>query len=78
MRALFDPCDRWNYHQSGVTYKNCGTEAREFFFLQEEEGLRSAAEDGGLIEVRVFRARGRQRKLAQPVPFTPQDVYGIL
>jgi hypothetical protein len=78
MRALFDPCDRWNYQQDGVIYKNCGTESREFYFLRENQESRSAAEDGGLIEVRVFRAKGRQRKLAQPVPFKPQDVYGIL
>lgn len=78
MRALFDPSDRWNYKQDGVVYKNNGTEARPFFFAHEVEGSQSAADDGGLIEVCVFRARGRQRKLAQPLEFKPQDQYGIV
>jgi hypothetical protein len=77
MRALFDPSERWNYKQDGVVYKNNGTESRSFFFAAEEEGARSAADDGGFIEVHAFRAKGRQRKLPQPVEFKPQEQYGI-
>lgn len=78
MRALFDPSDRWNYKQDGVIFKNNGTESRPFFFRNETNGGLSAAEDGGLIEVHVFRAKGRQRKLADPGEFKAQDQYGIV
>lgn len=75
MRALFDPSERWNYKQDGYLYKNNGTEARPFFF--SNDGELSAAEDGGLLEVRVFRARGRQRKLPRPEEWRSQEQYGI-
>jgi len=77
MKALFDPSERWNYQNESVIYKNNGTEARNFFFNHEPANI-SAAIDGGLIEVRVFRAFGRSRRLAAPVEYKPQDGYGIV
>jgi hypothetical protein len=77
MRALFDPSERWNYKDNGTVYKNNGTEARPFFFNREVDGC-SAASDGGLIEVLVFRATGRRRRLASLEEFKNQEQYGIL
>jgi len=77
MKALFDPSERWNYQHAGIVYKNNGTEMRSFFFNNKEEAL-SAANDGGLIEVLIYRAFGRQRKLPEPVNYRPQDEYGIV
>jgi hypothetical protein len=76
MQALYDPTPRWNYKHDETVYKNCGTEIRPFYFSNVKG--RSAADDGGLIEVRVFRARGRTRKLAKPAEFKPQDQYGLV
>jgi hypothetical protein len=77
MRALFEPSERWNYKDNGIVYKNNGTEVRPFFFGTEEEGC-SAANDGGLIKVLVFRARGRKRRFAVPEEFRNQEQYGIV
>ena len=77
MKALFDPSDRWNYQHEGVIYKNNGTEARSFFFNNNVDPI-SAAGDGGLIEVRVYRAFGRRRKLPEPAEYKLQDEYGIV
>jgi len=77
IKALFDPSERWNYQHAGIVYKNNGTEMRSFFFNNKEEAL-SAANDGGLIEVLIYRAFGRQRKLPEPVNYRPQDEYGIV
>lgn len=77
MRGLFDPSERWNYKDYGTVYKNNGTEARPFFFAKEDTE-RSAAEDGGLIEVLVYRARGRRRRMPNPEEFKSQDRWGIV
>jgi hypothetical protein len=77
MHGLFDPSERWNYKYEGTVYKNNGTEMRPFYF-SNQVAERSAADDGGLIEVRVFRARRRQRKSPSPDEFRPQDQYGIV
>lgn len=77
MRGLFEPSDRWNYKHEGTVFKNMGTEARPFIFGREETEC-SAANDGGLIEVMVFRARGRKRRLPKPTDFKNQEGYGIV
>ena len=77
MKAIFEPGDRWVIKKDNIVYKREGMEERPFFFNVEAEGA-SLAEDGGLIEVRVFRARGRQRRLAYSEAFKPQDQYGIV
>jgi len=76
MRALFVPSDTWDYKDTGVVYKNNGTEARPFYFSQELRE-RSAAIDGGLIEVQVFRARGRKRRIPKIEEYRGQEQYGI-
>ncbi|KAK2629089.1 hypothetical protein QTJ16_002192 [Diplocarpon rosae] len=77
MRGLFEPSDRWNYKHDGIIFKNMGTEARLFMFGHEDEE-RSAASDGGLIEIMVFRARGRKRRLPKPTDFKNQEDYGLV
>jgi len=80
MRGLFDPSEIWNYEDNGIVFKNNGTESRPFFFTNEDDNrsIRSAAEDGGLIEVHVFRARGRRRRIPRPDEFRSQDKWGIV
>ncbi|EKD21068.1 uncharacterized protein L3040_000894 [Drepanopeziza brunnea f. sp. 'multigermtubi'] len=78
MRGLFEPSDRWNYKHEGTVFRNMGTEARPFMFAFEDDEERSAANDGGLIEVMVFRARGRKRRLPKPTDFKDQEGYGIV
>ncbi|KAK5662951.1 hypothetical protein OQA88_6363 [Cercophora sp. LCS_1] len=53
-----------------------GLEARNFVFLpgQDKKGI---ADDGGLIEVQVFRARDRQSLAPKLEDFRFQDNYGI-
>lgn len=77
MRGLFDPSERWNYKDNGTVFKNNGTEVRPFFFTKEDANT-TAAEDGGLIEILVFRARGRRRRVPKPEEFRAQDKWGIL
>ncbi|TAQ85418.1 hypothetical protein B7494_g6270 [Chlorociboria aeruginascens] len=77
MHALFEPSHRWNFKDDGVVYKNNGTETRPFFFGNEVDGC-SAANDGGLIEILVFRARGRNRAIGKPEEFKNQEKYGIV
>ncbi|KAF7558579.1 hypothetical protein G7046_g5581 [Stylonectria norvegica] len=60
-RALYEPCDRWHYKEDGIVLKREGIESRHFYFLPAAVGA-SVAEDGGLIEVQAFRARGRKRR----------------
>ncbi|KAK3403122.1 hypothetical protein B0T20DRAFT_17471 [Sordaria brevicollis] len=53
-----------------------GLECRNFVFLPGQEH-RSAAEDGGLIEVQVFRAQGRTSRAPPLEEYHPQKNYGI-
>ncbi|TEY80430.1 hypothetical protein BOTCAL_0038g00290 [Botryotinia calthae] len=77
MRALFEPGIEWDYKEGKTTYKNPGTEYRPFFFSQEN-GDCAAADDGGLLEIRVFRARGRKRRNPQLVQYKDQSDYGVV
>lgn len=77
MRGLFEPSDRWNYKSNGILYKNMGTEARPFIFAEADTAT-PAASDGGMIEVKVYRAMGRRRKLPEPTDFRDQEPYGIM
>ncbi|KAI9645747.1 hypothetical protein NHQ30_005179 [Ciborinia camelliae] len=77
MRALFEPDATWDYKEGKTIYKNPGTEYRPFFFSQEN-GDRGAAEDGGLIEVKVFRARGRKRRNPKLEQYKNQSIYGVI
>ncbi|KAJ4407122.1 hypothetical protein N0V85_004412 [Neurospora sp. IMI 360204] len=53
-----------------------GLECRNFVFLPGQE-TRSPAEDGGLIEVKVFRAQDRKARAPKVEDFHPQKNYGI-
>ncbi|KAF7949192.1 hypothetical protein EAE96_008360 [Botrytis aclada] len=77
MRALFEPGVEWDYKEGKTTYKNPGTEYRPFFFSQED-GDCAAADDGGLIEIKVFRARGRKRRNPQLAQYKDQSKYGVI
>ncbi|THV50480.1 hypothetical protein BGAL_0148g00040 [Botrytis galanthina] len=77
MRALFEPGVEWDYMEGKTTYKNPGTEYRPFFFSQQN-GDCAAADDGGLIEIKVFRARGRKRRTPQLAQYKDQSKYGVI
>ncbi|KAG0646918.1 hypothetical protein D0Z07_6228 [Hyphodiscus hymeniophilus] len=78
MRGLFDPSERWSFRgEDGVVIQNGGCEIRPFFFAKEHPD-RSAAEEGGLIEVTVFRAQGRKRRMPKSHEFRSQDQWGIV
>ncbi|APA10113.1 hypothetical protein sscle_06g048830 [Sclerotinia sclerotiorum 1980 UF-70] len=77
MKALFEPGAEWDYKEGKTTYKNPGTEFRPFFFRQED-GCRGAADDGGLIEIKVFRARGRKRRNPKLEQYKDQSKYGVV
>ena len=70
------PGDRWHYRDNGVTLKRDGIESRYFHFSPGPEAA-SVAEDGGLIEIQVFRAKGRRGRAAKLDEFRGQDKYGI-
>ncbi|KAK1968249.1 hypothetical protein LY78DRAFT_574600 [Colletotrichum sublineola] len=73
--ALYEPDSKWQYRNSGVVYKRDGVEKRFFHFAPRFEA--SAALDGGLIELRVFRSKGRTRRAPELKGFRKQDMYGI-
>jgi hypothetical protein len=53
-----------------------GIEGRQFMFVNED-GPKSAAEDGGVIEVRVYRASARSLRSPNLSEFRPAREYGI-
>ncbi|KAI1079257.1 hypothetical protein F5B20DRAFT_544209 [Whalleya microplaca] len=78
-RTLYEPGDRWADKNGGAGLGMfVGIETRYFHFMP---GLdkQSVAEDGGLIEVHVFRCRGRKRIAVtlDPYPQRNQERYGI-
>ncbi|KAF4342290.1 hypothetical protein FBEOM_3776 [Fusarium beomiforme] len=74
-RSLCEPSERWKYKEGGMLLIRDGIEARCFSFLPH--AFQSVAEDGGLIEVRIFRAKGRHRKLPALEGHRGQESYGI-
>ncbi|KAK1778214.1 hypothetical protein QBC45DRAFT_168502 [Copromyces sp. CBS 386.78] len=67
-KSLWAPAPRYN--------GQAGLECRNFVFLPGQE-TRSPAEDGGLIEVKVFRAQDRIARAFNLDQFHPQKNYGI-
>jgi len=53
-----------------------GLEGRNFVFLPGQEH-KSVAEEGGLIEIQVFRARERRARTPRLEEFRYQENYGI-
>lgn len=76
VRALYEPESQSQDIDLGSGVHEVGIETRYFHFMA---GLdkRSAAEDGGLIEVQVFRSKGRKRRAPRLPEFRGQDRYGI-
>lgn len=75
-KALYEPSERWDYEDDGTVMKQSGIEARYFHFVGGHPE-KSVAEDGGLIELRVFRAKGRKRRAARLDQYRHQEKYGI-
>ncbi|RSL76913.1 hypothetical protein BHE90_012353 [Fusarium euwallaceae] len=75
-RSLCEPSDRWHFKENGILHKREGIEARCFYFLPTSSRT-SVADDGGLIEVQVFRAKGRKRRSPILGKHRNQDIYGI-
>lgn len=75
-KALYEPSDRWDHKDNGIVMKHNGIEARYFYFVVGQQET-SVAEDGGLIEVQVFRAMGRKRRAAKLDQYRHQEQYGI-
>lgn len=75
-KALYEPSQRWNQEENGVVFKQEGIEARYFHFVSSQPE-QSVAEDGGVIEVQVFRAKGRKRRAAKLDQYRHQEKYGI-
>ncbi|EHK15143.1 uncharacterized protein TRIVIDRAFT_228833 [Trichoderma virens Gv29-8] len=76
-RALFEPSDRWCLKQDGMLLKRSGIESRSFCFSPGPDAI-AAADDGGLIEVQVFRAKSRRRSTPRLTVHRDQERYGII
>jgi hypothetical protein len=61
---------------SGMYYDDVGFEGRNFVFLPGQDN-KSVAEDGGLIEIRAFRAKERRARAPRLEEFRYQENYGI-
>ncbi|KAF5019742.1 hypothetical protein F66182_8247 [Fusarium sp. NRRL 66182] len=75
-RSLCEPSDRWHYKEDGVLLRRDGIEARCFLFLSNPSQT-SVADDGGFIEIQVFRAKGRRRRTPTLEKHRGQEAYGI-
>ncbi|KAK9782306.1 hypothetical protein AB5N19_04566 [Seiridium cardinale] len=76
VKALYEPGERWQNTGMDTEGRAIGIETRYFHFMPGLE-KRSVAEDGGLIEVQVFRSKGRRRRAPRMVEFRNQERYGI-
>ncbi|KAJ8121324.1 hypothetical protein ONZ43_g2192 [Nemania bipapillata] len=76
VRALYQPDDKWGdacgHNESGFP----GIETRYFHFMPSLDN-KSIAEDGGIIEVQVFRCNGRKRIALELDAYRNQERYGI-
>lgn len=76
-RALYPPSEHYSHKDNGVVLKPPGVEARSFYFVPGAE-TKSVADDGGLIEVQVFRAEGRNKQAFPEELYRSQEKYGIV
>jgi len=77
-KALFEPDHRWQCKDDrGRIFKPDGIEARFFQFLPSADGPGSSAEEGGVIEVQVFRAKGKKRRAPRLGECIGQERFGI-
>ncbi|KAL4726787.1 hypothetical protein ACLX1H_005677 [Fusarium chlamydosporum] len=75
VHSLSEPSERWKYKEDGVLYIRDGIEARRFCFLPAKN--QSVAEEGGFIEVQIFRSKGRVRRLPVLEKHRGQEAFGI-
>ncbi|KAH0441616.1 hypothetical protein CcaCcLH18_01876 [Colletotrichum camelliae] len=75
--ALYVPDSKWTYRESGMIYRREGVEKRFFHFTPQSGKDTPAAMDGGLVELQVFRSKGRKRRFPELADFRSQDAYGI-
>ncbi|KAH6637025.1 hypothetical protein F5144DRAFT_486636 [Chaetomium tenue] len=68
VKSLWSPCRLYT--------DRIGFEGRNFVFLPGQE-FKSVAEDGGLIEIQVFRAKERRVRAPKLEEFKFQENYGI-
>jgi hypothetical protein len=68
VQSLWAPCAPYS--------DRIGFEGRNFVFLPGQE-YKSVAEDGGLIEIQVFRAKERRARAPKLEEFRFQENYGI-
>lgn len=76
-QALFEPSTYYQHNDNGVVMTEYGIESRCFRFVSYGSREASIADDGGLIEVQVFRAKARNRRSPQPDQYRGGDKYGI-
>ena len=77
-QALFQPSDKYERCIDGVLMTQYGIESRCFRFVTCGTEKASVADDGGLIEVQVFRAKARIRRAPQPGHYRGREKYGIV
>lgn len=66
-----------NYNEQGMPFLRAGIEARSSMFAQQRK-KHNPAQEGGDIEIVVFRSCGRRKKHAAPQAFKDQEEFGIL
>ncbi|EPE09754.1 oxidoreductase-like protein [Ophiostoma piceae UAMH 11346] len=76
-QALFQPSGKYERYVDGVLMTQYGIESRCFRFVTYGAEKASVADDGGLIEVQVFRAKARSRRAPQPDHYRGREKYGI-
>ncbi|KAI0407523.1 hypothetical protein F4802DRAFT_26790 [Xylaria palmicola] len=76
VRALYQPEDRWGDAWGSDEAGYPGIETRYFHFMPGLD-TKSVAEDGGVIEVQVFRCKGRKRIALELNVYRNQEHYGI-
>ncbi|RYP04438.1 hypothetical protein DL764_004449 [Monosporascus ibericus] len=75
-RALYKPGDRWKDKYGNIDTSQVGIEARYFNFMIGQD-KKSAAEDGGTVEVHVYRANARRPIAPKLDEYRSQERYGI-
>ncbi|RYP62953.1 hypothetical protein DL770_009494 [Monosporascus sp. CRB-9-2] len=75
-RALYKPGDRWKDKYGDIDTSQVGIEARYFNFMIGQD-KKSAAEDGGTVEVHVYRANARRPVAPKLDEYRSQERYGI-
>ncbi|RYP47077.1 hypothetical protein DL768_006804 [Monosporascus sp. mg162] len=75
-RALYKPGGRWKDKYGDIDTSQVGIEARYFNFMLGQD-KKSVAEDGGTVEVHVYRANARRPIAPRLDEYRSQERYGI-